>query len=337
MMLNNEQIRERMAKGEPTASDLAEPSGDLVIDVKGLAKVYGEHRALDGITFSVKKGEIFGFLGPNGAGKTTTIKVLTTITPPTQGEAKVLGYDVTREAAAIRKRIGLVQQQPSHEIFMTVKQNLRTYGLLWDMKKDEIERRIASLSELFGLKDVLGMKPPELSIGQRRRLQVAREFMHDMDLLFLDEPTTGLDPQVRRALLDHLKEGAKNGLTIFFTTHIMEEAEFLCDRIAIIHRGRIIACDSVTNLRAKSGGGTLIEVFVKDIDTATVDFVRSMPGVKRVAPPDQADEPLRVSVDTPSTMLPSLLDALAKRGCSVTGVNVKEASLEEAFLRMVAE
>ena len=308
-----------------------------MIDVKGLAKVYSEHRVLDGITFSVKKGEIFGFLGPNGAGKTTTIKVLTTIAPPTQGEVKVLGYDVGREAPAIRKRIGLVQQQPSYEPFMTVKQNLRTYGLLWNMRKDEIEERIASLSQLFGLKDVLNTKPQELSIGQRRRLQVAREFMHDMDLLFLDEPTTGLDPQVRRALLNHLKERAKNGLTIFFTTHIMEEAEFLCDRIAVIHRGRVIVCDSVENLRAKSGGGTLVEIFVKDMDTGTVDFVRNMPGVKQVAPPSQPDEPLKVSVDTPSTMLPSLLDALAKRGYSVTGVNVKEASLEEAFLRMVAE
>ena len=309
----------------------------MAIDVKGLTKVYGEHKALDGITFSVEKGEIFGFLGPNGAGKTTTIKVLTTITPPTRGEVKVFGYDVTREAAAIRRRIGLVQQQPSYEVFMTVKQNLRTYGLLWNMKKNEIEERITSLSELFGLKDALDAKPPELSIGQRRRLQVAREFMHDMDLLFLDEPTTGLDPQVRRALLNHLKERAKNGLTIFFTTHIMEEAEFLCDRIAIIHRGRIIACDSVANLRAKSGGGTLIEIFVEDIDAATVDFVRNMPGVKQVAPPNQADEPLRVSVDAPSTMLPSILETLGRRGCSVTGVNVKEASLEEAFLRMVAE
>jgi ABC-2 type transport system ATP-binding protein len=308
-----------------------------VIDVNGLAKAYGEHRALDGITFSVKKGEIFGFLGPNGAGKTTTIRVLTTITPPTQGAVKVLGYDVTREAPAIRKRIGLVQQQPSYEVFMTVKRNLRTYGLLWNMKSDEIEERIASLSELFGLKDVLDIKPAELSIGQRRRLQVAREFMHDMDLMFLDEPTTGLDPQVRRALLNHLKERAKNGLTIFFTTHIMEEAEFLCDRIAVIHRGRIIACDSVANLRAKSGGGTLVEIFVKDMDPTTVDFIRSMPGVKQVAPPNQADEPLRVSVDTSSTMLPSLLEVLAKRGCSVTGVNVKETSLEEVFLRMVAE
>ena len=318
-------------------NNLAEPSGDLAIDVRGLAKAYGEHKALDGITFSVKKGEIFGFLGPNGAGKTTTIKVLTTITPPTQGEVKVLGYDVTREGAAIRERIGLVQQQPSYEPFMTAGQNLRTYGLLWNMKKDEIQERVASLSELFGLKDVLGVKPPELSIGQRKRLQVAREFMHDMDLLFLDEPTTGLDPQIRRALLNNLKKRAKNGLTIFFTTHIMEEAEFLCDRIAIIHRGRILACDSAANLRAKSGGGTLIEIFVKDIDTATWDSIREVPGVKQVVPPHEVDEPLRVSVDTPSTTLPPLLEALARRGYSVTGVNVKEASLEEVFLRMVAE
>jgi len=220
---------------------------------------------------------------------------------------------------------------------MTVGQNLSTYGLLWNMKKDETEERAASLSELFGLKDVLRVKPPELSIGQRKRLQVAREFMHDMDLLFLDEPTTGLDPQVRRALLNYLKERAKAGLTIFFTTHIMEEAEFLCDRIAIIHKGRVLACDSAANLRAKSGVGTLIEIFVRETDTAAWDFIREVPGVKQVVPPHEVGEPLRVSVDMRSTTLPSLLEALARRGCTVTGVTVKEASLEEAFLRMVAE
>jgi ABC-2 type transport system ATP-binding protein len=336
-MPNDEQISERLAKGELEVSRSAEPSEDLAIDIEGLTKTYGDHKALDGVTSKVKKGEIFGFLGPNGAGKTTTIKVLTTITPPTHGEAKVLGYDVTRQGAAIRQRIGLVQQQPSYEPFMTVEQNLRTYGLLWNMKKDEIDRRMTSLLELFGLKDVLRVKPPELSIGQRKRLQVAREFMHDMDLLFLDEPTTGLDPQVRRALLNHLKERAKNGLTIFFTTHIMQEAEFLCDRIAVIHKGRILACDSAANLRDKFGGGTLIEIFAKDADAATWDAISEVPGVRQVVPPREADEPLRVSVDTPSTTLPSLLEALARRGCSVTGVNVKEASLEEAFLRMVAE
>lgn len=309
----------------------------MVIDVRDLVIKYGATTALDGVSFSVKRGEIFGFLGPNGAGKTTMVKVLTTLLPPTSGEARVLGYDAKREASAIRRRIGLVQQQPSFELFMTVEQNLRTHGMLWNLKKNEIESRLVFVADLFDLKELLKTKSQELSIGQRRRMQVAREFMHDMDVLFLDEPTTGIDPKARRVILDYLKERAKNGLTIFFTTHIMEEAEYLCDRIAVVNKGHILACEPVQVLMEKHGAGSLIEISAKDINDAVLESMRALSGVKKVTPPGQPEGPMTVLVDTPSSILPVLLDALARRGCAVTGVNVKVPSLEDVFIGMISE
>lgn len=292
---------------------------------------------MDDVTLTVHRGEIFGFLGPNGAGKTTMVKVLTTLLPPTSGEARVLGYDIRRESGAVRKRIGLVQQQPSYELFMTVEQNLRTYGMLWNVRKSELNERIVFVTDLLDLKQVLKKKTPELSIGQRRRLQVAREFMHDVDLLFLDEPTTGLDPKARRTILDYLKQRAKSGLTVFFTTHIMEEAEYLCDRLAIIDKGKILACDSAKALMEKFGGESQIEISSSNLSSSVVDIIRNLPGVKQVIAPEQPDSPLKVMVATPSSALPVLLDALARNGCNVTGVNVKGASLEDAFIRMVSK
>jgi ABC-2 type transport system ATP-binding protein len=165
---------------------------------------------------------------------------------------------------------------------------------------------------------------------------VAREFVHDMDLLFLDEPTTGLDPKARRVILDYLKERARKGLTVFFTTHIMEEAEYLCDRIAVIDKGRILALDSVQALKDRFGGGTLIEITADEVSNAAVEAIRALAGVNRVVAPEQPEEPLRVSVETPSSVLPVLLEVLARNGCSVRGVSVKGASLEDAFIRMVS-
>jgi ABC-2 type transport system ATP-binding protein len=310
---------------------------DQIISVDGLVRTYGEKVAVDNVSFDVRKGEIFGFLGPNGAGKTTTIKVLTTLMPPSRGRVVVLGYDVTREPSKVRRRIGVVQQQPSMEMFMTVEQNLGSCGFLWDIPKDERKKRIQFLVELFGLKECLKSKGPELSIGQRRRLQVAREFIHDMDLLFLDEPTLGLDPQIRRITLDYVKERAKNGLTVFFTTHIMEEAEYLCDRVAVIDHGRILACDSVERLRAKYGGGSLIEFILTEERVNLSDTLLSIPGVNAFHAPQEKGESFKVSTDDPSAVLPLLVDALVRKGLHVVNVSVKEASLEEAFLRMTSK
>src|SRR4029077_15781389 len=166
----------------------------LAIDVEALSKTYGAKKAVDQVSFSVDKGEVFGFLGPNGAGKTTTIKMLTTLIPPTSGRASVLGYDLRSEAKKIRERIGVVQQQDSFDQGLKVETSLDIYGLIWNTPVEERKKRIKELVERFGMEEFRKKPTVDLSAGQRRRLQVAREFMHDMDLLFLDEPTVGLDP-----------------------------------------------------------------------------------------------------------------------------------------------
>lgn len=166
----------------------------VAIACANITKEYGQLKALDGVSFEVKKGEIFGFIGPNGAGKTTTIRILTTLFPPSSGQAKVLGYDIRKDSDEIRCRIGYVQQQPSTEFFMTVKENLDMYGRLWGVEKKERRKRAKSLAEKFGLNEILNKGAIELSIGERRRLQVAREFMHDMKLLFFGRTFHGIRP-----------------------------------------------------------------------------------------------------------------------------------------------
>src|SRR5581483_8159237 len=227
---------------------------DACISVSDLRKSYGSVKAVDGVSFEVEYGKVFGFLGPNGAGKTTAIRVLTTLIPPTSGAVRVFGQDIVRHSKEIKKRIGVVLQEPSFEANLTVERALELYGLMWGVPGEKRRDRARELVEKFDLESFKSMKNDELSIGQRRRVQVAREFMHDMDLLFLDEPTVGLDPAARRTLLDYVKKHVKGGLTVFFTTHIMEEAEYLCDEIAIINRGKIIATDTPAGLKQKYGG-----------------------------------------------------------------------------------
>ncbi|MDE1830366.1 MAG: ABC transporter ATP-binding protein, partial [Thaumarchaeota archaeon] len=201
----------------------------LCIEAKSLSKSYGDYRAVDSIDLSVESGKIFGFLGPNGAGKTTTIKLLTTLVPQTSGTINILGIDASRDPLGVRKRIGVVLQQPSYEPTLTVEKSLEKYGMMWNVDPKTRKERTEELLTAFDLQDIRKKKNDDISIGQRRRVQVAREFMHEMNLLFLDEPTVGLDPSARRALLDYIKRKVKDGLAIFFTTHILEEAEYLCD------------------------------------------------------------------------------------------------------------
>lgn len=225
----------------------------LCIEIKNLSKYYGEVKAVDGITLSVKSGRVFGFLGPNGAGKSTTIKLLTTLIPPSSGTLTILGIDAIKNPLEIRHKIGVVLQQPSYEPTLSVEKSLDKYGMMWNIPKNERKKRLEKLLQEFDLVDIRKKRNEDLSIGQRRRVQVAREFMHDMELLFLDEPTVGLDPSARRNLLDFLKEKVKTGLTIFYTTHILSEAEYLCDEIAILNKGKILTVNSPDTLKNNFG------------------------------------------------------------------------------------
>lgn len=310
---------------------------NAVISVRDLVKYYGELRALNGISFEVSKGEVFGFIGPNGAGKTTTVRILTTLLQPDGGEAFVLGFNVVERPEDIRSRIGYVQQQLSVELFMNVKENLDVYGLLWGVKKEERRKRADFLAEMFGLKDVLNTKALELSIGQRRRLQVAREFIHDMELLFLDEPTVGLDPIVKRRLLDFIRGKAKeNGLTIFFTTHVLSEAEYLCDKIAIIDKGRILACGSAEELKNKFGVESILEIVVQERVEKITGLLESVPGVRAVSQSEDG-RTFRISIEDPYRKTPEILNVLLAEGYHVTELRVREPTMEDVFIRAVKE
>lgn len=233
---------------------------------------------MDDITFAVDRGQIFGFLGPNGAGKSTTIKLLTTLIKPTSGSASVLGIDAIRNPLAVRNRIGVVLQQPSYEPTLSVEKALEKYGMMWDVPKDVRKDRAESLLEEFGLQEIRNKRNEDLSIGQRRRVQVAREFMHDMDLLFLDEPTVGLDPGARRDLLDYLRQRVSDtGLSIFYTTHILTEAEYLCDEIAIMNKGRLLEVDTPDALKSKLGDEKTIKIHL--LNRPPPDVLDALSGV----------------------------------------------------------
>jgi ABC-2 type transport system ATP-binding protein len=240
-----------------------EPSSPM-IEVVDLVKRFGDHTAVDRVSFSVSHGEVFGLLGPNGAGKSTIIKILTTLLPPTDGRAFVVGYDVTRQAMAVRRRIGYVPQALSADGSLTGFENLMVFARLYDLPRSTLDSKVREVLALMGLEDAANKLVRTYSGGMIRRLEVGQAMLHQPQVLFLDEPTIGLDPVARKAVWDHLGQLRKQtGMTIFLTTHYMEEADSLCDRIAILHLGHMMALGSPAELKAATGnaGATLDDVF----------------------------------------------------------------------------
>lgn len=305
----------------------------LSVEARSLSKSYGNMPAVDSIDLSVEPGKIFGFLGPNGAGKTTTIKLLTTLIPPTSGRVSILGIDASRDPLGIRKRIGVVLQQPSYEPNLTVEKSLEKYGMMWDVDPRTRRERTEELLGAFDLKDIRRKKNDDISIGQRRRVQVAREFMHEMDLLFLDEPTVGLDPSARRGLLDYIRGKVKDGLSIFFTTHILEEAEYLCDEIAIINRGRIIAVDTPDELKNKFGREKTIKIRLgKAREVSSI-----LQGVGSYDISHDEGTVITIHSADSEQVLVRILQALSSNGIEVEDLSVVPTSLEEIFLKVVKD
>ena len=233
-----------------------------VITARGLTKKYGEFVAVDGIDFAIQSGECFGFLGPNGAGKTSIMKMLTCISPVTEGELVVDGRDVRREQRAIKMGLGVVSQADSLDPDLTVFQNLVSYGRYFNLPADVGRRRATEALELFQLAERSHQKPDELSGGMRRRLLIARALLHDPNILVLDEPTTGLDPQTRLLVWERLVELKARGITILLTTHYMEEAAYLCDRLVVMDRGSILVEGPPRDLIRSHVGESVLEMQV---------------------------------------------------------------------------
>jgi len=229
------------------------PPAAAAIEVEGLVRRFGELAAVDGVSFVVPSGQIFGFLGPNGAGKSTTIKILCTLLPPSAGRARVAGHDVVAAPGLVRRSLGLLFQDPSVDDRLTGRENLKIHCMIYGVPRVERRARIDDALEWIGLSAEANQRVRKFSGGMRRRLEVARALLHRPRILFLDEPTTGLDPQTRRALWDRLHElREREQLTIFLTTHYMDEAEN-CDRLAIIDHGKLVAEGSPEELRGRAG------------------------------------------------------------------------------------
>lgn len=309
---------------------------ELAIEVRDLEKRFGPKAAVSKVTFDTRRGEVFGFLGPNGAGKTTTIKMLTTLIPPTAGHATVLGYDVKTHGRKIRERIGVVQQQESFDQGLRTEASMDIYGLLWDLRKEERSRRIDELITRFDMQEFRRTPTIDLSSGQRRRLQVAREFVHDMDLLFLDEPTVGLDAIARRNVLDFFKEKVKAGLTIFFTTHILEEAEYLCDRIAVINHGGLVEVDTPQNLKRRFGSTKAVEFSLLEGTSAELaERLRKSGEVSKVTQLETGS--YRVVTARPELVIPEVYKEADRLGVTISSIYIAETTLEDAFISLVTD
>jgi ABC-2 type transport system ATP-binding protein len=302
------------------------------IVAKSLSKSYGSTTAVDSIDLAVNSGKIFGFLGPNGAGKTTTIKLLTTLIAPTGGTINILGIDAVRHPLEVRKKIGVVLQQPSYEPTLSVEKSLEKYGMMWNVERKTRKDRVKELLSSFNLEEIRSIKNEDLSIGQRRRVQVAREFMHDMELLFLDEPTVGLDPSARRGLLDFIKKKAKEGLTVFFTTHILNEAEYICDEIAIINKGKIIAVDTPEELKNKFGKEKTIKIHVQETQKVLSNLLS---GIKDYDLDFNSGTNITIRSNDSEEVLLKILQILTTNNIPIEDLAVVPTSLEEIFLTVV--
>ena len=304
------------------------------INVEHLSKSYGSITAVNDLILSVKKGQVFGFLGPNGAGKSTTIKLLTTLIKPSSGSLSILGIDAISNPLEIRSKIGVVLQQPSYEPTLSVEKSLDKYGMMWNIPKIERKKRMEQLLKDFDLIEIRKKRNEDLSIGQRRRVQVAREFMHDMELLFLDEPTVGLDPEARRKLLDYLKNKIKTGLTIFYTTHILSEAEYLCDEIAIIDNGKILTVDSPDALKNRFGKEKTIKIHLQNKQSNISSLLNDIPDFEIKF---DTGTTIIIHSEQSELILLRVLKILNENNIEIEDLSAVPTNLEDVFLKMVRE
>jgi ABC-2 type transport system ATP-binding protein len=295
-----------------------------------LRKRYGEVQALDGVSFRVRSGEVFGLLGPNGAGKSTTVKVLATLTKPNSGRAEVAGRDVVREPDEVRRSIGYVPQSSGVDRDATGRENLQLQGRIQGMSGRELEERVNELLDLLGIADAADRVVRGYSGGMKRRLDVALGLVHRPRVLFLDEPTTGLDPEARASMwaeLERLAEG--EALTILLTTHYMEEADQLADRLAIVSRGRLVVEGTPEELK-HSLRGDAVEIELSDGQAGDAEsIVAALEGVHEASADGRK---LRSRVASGARAIPTILSALEARGIGVESVTTHRPSLDDVYL-----
>jgi len=302
---------------------------ELAIKVENLVKKFNGFTAVDNISFSVDKGEVFGLLGPNGAGKTTTINVLSTMLGATSGYTELAGYDVSKHKNEVRRSIGVVFQDPALESKLTGRENLEFHSMMYGLGKKDRDERIDEVLDLVELADKAGLLVEKYSGGMKRRLEIARGLIHRPKVLFLDEPTLGLDTQTRRHIWDYVKKLNKEiGTTIILTTHYMEEADYLCDRIAIIDHGKIVALDTPEKLKEVLGGD-VISLQVSGDASGFIKRVREFDWVKNVKP---RDDLIDLMVENGEKRIAEIVCMAPQYSVTVTSVNLHRPSLEDVFL-----
>jgi ABC-2 type transport system ATP-binding protein len=305
-------------------------SMNSVIEIKDLTKEFDGLVAVNHATLNVEKGEIFGFLGPNGAGKTTAVKMLCTILYPTSGTAKVCGYDIVRQRDEVRECIGIVFQDRAIDTFLTGKENLDFHARMYHLDRKTRQERVAEVLDLLDLRGKEDMRVSECSGGTQRRFEVARGFLNHPRVLFLDEPTLGLDVQARRNLWDYIKIlNEKEGITIILTTHYMEEADYLCHRVGIIDHGRIVALDTPEKLKQAVGLNLISLEMAQDSSGSLVDSLKQLRWIRKI---ERRDGSLELSIDGGEEKIPELVDFADNHGLVISSIKLYKPSLEDTFL-----
>lgn len=309
---------------------------DIAIEIDNLVKHFEDVKAVDGISFKIKKGECFGFLGPNGAGKTTTINIISCYMKPTSGKAKVNGYDVLKESSDVKKVIGIAPQENIFYEELTVYENVIFFGKMYPIDDSILRERAENLISKVGLENKRDTKSEKLSGGMKRRLNLIIGLVHDPDILFLDEPTAGLDPQSRRMLWDYLFELKGRNKTIFLTTHYMDEADVLSDRLAIIDHGKIIAQGTPEQLKETIGKGDLLSLKIEGPQSKILETIRDLKNKIDISDAEHLEEELIVRITAMDGLgkIGKITNHFLGEGLRVADATVQRNSLENVFLAL---
>ena len=305
-----------------------------MITVQGLVKRYGQRIAVNGVSFSVQAGEVFGLLGPNGAGKTTTISILATLLQPDEGQVTIGGYDLHTQAAAAKPLIGFVPQELALYPTLSAWDNLAFFGRIYGLHGKQLHARIESVLSLVRLRDRAGEAVRNFSGGMKRRLNIAAGLVHQPRVLFLDEPTVGVDPQSRNFIFEHVAQLKAEGMTIIYTTHYMEEAERLCDRVAIMDEGRIVAMDTTRALINLLGGGVIYVGLPPSAAEALLPAVCALPHVHSASAQDGR---LKLETSDAKPALLALIELCNAHNATILSLEVLEPNLESVFLHLTGK
>ncbi len=300
-----------------------------IIKVNKLSKTFGSLKAVNQISFNVREGEIFGLLGPNGAGKTTTIKMLTTLIKSTSGAALLNGSSINKDQNSIRKSIGIIFQDPSLDDELTGRENLEFHAILYNIKKQHMKEKIAEILKLVELEDKADTLVKNYSGGMKRRLEIGRGLVHEPKILFLDEPTVGLDPQTRRHIWEYIKKlNESKRVTVILTTHYIEEADYLCDRVAFVDHGKIVALDTPKALKAKMGGD-IISLGVNMNGSLLESKFKHIKGVKKIVTHDNYVD---ITIENGEQRIPEVVSIAESNKIIINSVNLHKPSLEDVFI-----